>query len=334
MVPSARMAGSSLLALIDDIASVLDDVSVLTKVAAKKTAGVLGDDLALNAQQVAGVHASRELPVVWAVAKGSLRNKAILVPAALAISALAPWAVTPLLMVGGAFLCYEGFEKLAHRFLHPPGEASEHHKQHVAALTNPDVDVVALERDKIKGAIRTDFILSAEIIAITLGTVANSPFVTRVSVLTAIALVMTVGVYGLVAGIVKLDDAGLHLSRRQGEGTWTRLQRQIGAGILKAAPMLMKALSVAGTAAMFLVGGGILTHGIAPLHHLIEAVAHGAGGVPGIGGVVAVLVPLLGDGLTGLVAGAILVGAVMLIRRALPRKAQGDPSHTGDASHG
>jgi predicted DNA repair protein MutK len=323
------MPASSLLALIDDIASVLDDVSVLTKVAAKKTAGVLGDDLALNAQQVAGVQTSRELPVVWAVAKGSLRNKVILVPAALAISALAPWAVTPLLMIGGAFLCYEGFEKLAHRFLHPPGEEAEHHQQLVAALTNPDVDVVALERDKIKGAIRTDFILSAEIVAITLGTVATSPFFTRVTVLSAISLIMTVGVYGLVAGIVKLDDAGLYLSRRTGDGTGAQFQRRIGVMILKAAPVLMKALSVGGTIAMFLVGGGILTHGIPPLHHLIEAMAQGAGGVPGIGGVLAALVPLLGDGVTGLVAGAILVGLVMLIRRALPRKAQGDASHTG-----
>ena len=323
------MAASSLLALIDDIASILDDVSVLTKVAAKKTAGVLGDDLALNAQQVAGVQASRELPVVWAVAKGSLRNKVILVPAALAISALAPWAVTPLLMIGGAFLCYEGFEKLAHRFLHSPGEDAAHHQQHVEALANPAVDVVALERDKIKGAIRTDFILSAEIIAITLGTVASSPFITRVTVLSAIALIMTVGVYGLVAGIVKLDDAGLYLSRQTGSGAGARFQRQIGAVILKAAPMLMKTLSVAGTIAMFLVGGGILTHGIPPLHHLIEAMAHGAGSVPGIGGVLAALVPLLGDGLTGLVAGAIIVGVVMLIRRALARKAPGDASHTG-----
>ena len=316
------MPASSLLALIDDIASVLDDVSVLTKVAAKKTAGVLGDDLALNAQQVAGVQTARELPVVWAVAKGSLRNKVILVPAALAISALAPWAVTPLLMIGGAFLCYEGFEKLAHRFLHPPGEDTEHHQQLVAALTNPDVDVVALERDKIKGAIRTDFILSAEIVAITLGTVATSPFFTRVTVLSAISLIMTVGVYGLVAGIVKLDDAGLYLSRRTGDGTGARFQRRIGAMILKAAPILMKGLSVGGTIAMFLVGGGILTHGIPPLHHLIEAVAQGAGGVPGVGGILAGLVPLLGDGLTGLVAGAIIVGVVMLIRRALPGKAQ------------
>jgi predicted DNA repair protein MutK len=244
------------------------------------------------------------------------------VPAALAISAWAPWLVTPLLMIGGAFLCFEGFEKLAHRFLHDKADEQARQAALRRALADPAVDMVALERSKIKGAVRTDFILSAEIIAITLGTVASSPFVTRVSVLSAIALIMTVGVYGLVAGIVKLDDAGLHLSRRTGSGAGARFQRQIGALILKAAPALMKTLSVAGTIAMFLVGGGILTHGIPPLHHLIEAMAHGAGSAPGIGGVLAALVPLLGDGLTGLVAGAIIVGVVMLIRRALPRKAQ------------
>src|SRR5688572_2286862 len=210
------MAGSSLIALIDDIASVLDDVAALTKVATKKTAGVLGDDLALNAQQVAGVQPDRELPVVWAVAKGSFVNKAILVPAALAISAFAPWAVVPLLMIGGAYLCYEGFEKLAHRLLHPPVEDAVHHAEHVQALADPTVDLVAFEKDKIKGAVRTDFILSAEIIAITLGTVAEADFATRVTVLTSIAVLMTAGVYGLVAGIVKLDDAGLYLSRRPG----------------------------------------------------------------------------------------------------------------------
>jgi predicted DNA repair protein MutK len=311
---------TSLLALLDDIASILDDVSVLTKVAAKKTAGVLGDDLALNAQQVAGVDASRELPVVWAVAKGSLLNKAILVPAALAISAFAPWAVVPLLMVGGAYLCFEGFEKVAHRLLHPPAEDAAHREQLTAALVDPSVDMVAVERNKIKGAVRTDFILSAEIIAITLGTVATSPFATRVTVLTAIALLMTVGVYGVVAGIVKLDDAGLHLSRRAGEGAGARYQRNLGRGILKAAPYLMKGLSIAGTVAMFLVGGGILTHGIPPLHHLIEAVAAPAGAVPGIGGVLSFLVPMLADALTGLVAGAIVVGAVMLVRQVLARR--------------
>src|SRR5688572_3505845 len=245
---------SSLLALLDDIASVLDDVAVLTKVAAKKTAGVLGDDLALNAQQVAGVKPDRELPVVWRVALGSMLNKVILVPIALAISAFAPWGVVPLLMIGGAFLCYEGFEKLAHKFLHSPAEDAAHHAEVVAAVANPEVDLVAFEKDKIKGAIRTDFILSAEIIAISLGTVATEPFGTRVGVLVAISAVMTVGVYGFVAGIVKLDDLGLSLTQRSsGAG------RAIGAAILRIAPYLMKLLSIAGTAAMFLVGGGIIT---------------------------------------------------------------------------
>ncbi len=250
------MAAASLLALIDDIATILDDVAVLTKVATKKTAGVLGDDLALNAQQVSGVNADRELPVVWAVAKGSLLNKAILVPLALAISAFAPWLVTPLLMIGGAFLCYEGFEKLAHKFFHK-AEEEAHHVEHLKAVADEKVDLVALEKGKIKGAIRTDFILSAEIIVIALGTVAAQPFMTRVAVLIAIALVMTVGVYGLVGAIVKLDDLGLYLNQRGGA-----LSRAVGRGILAFAPWLMKALSVAGTAAMFLVGGSIIVHGV------------------------------------------------------------------------
>src|SRR5690554_3358194 len=207
----ARTLASSLLALLDDIATLLDDVSLMSKVAAKKTAGVLGDDLALNAQQVTGVRAERELPVVWAVAKGSLRNKVILVPKALLISAFIPWLITPLLMLGGAFLCYEGFEKLAHRFLH---DDSERHAEKLQALSDPKVDLVAFEKDKISGAVRTDFILSAEIVAITLGTVAAATFTTQVLVLSTIALAVTVGVYGLVAGIVKLDDAGLALCQR------------------------------------------------------------------------------------------------------------------------
>jgi hypothetical protein len=298
---------SSLLALLDDIATLLDDVSILTKVAAKKTAGVLGDDLALNAQQVAGVHADRELPVVWAVAKGSMVNKAILVPVALALSALAPWAVTPLLMVGGAFLCFEGFEKLAHRFLHSRAEDEAHHHELTEALVNPKVDLVAVEKDKIKGAIRTDFILSAEIIIITLGTVAQVDFTTRVAVLVGIALLMTVGVYGLVAGIVKLDDFGLYLSRKAGSAA------AIGRGILRAAPWLMKTLSVAGTAAMFLVGGGILVHGIPPLHHFIEHLAAGAGPLAG-------LVTFVLDGLVGVIAGALVLAGVMLGRKLIGRR--------------
>src|SRR6478736_1044232 len=186
---------ASLFALLDDITTLFDDVALLTKVAAQKTAGVLGDDLALNAQQVSGVAAERELPVVWAVAKGSFINKAILVPAALAISAFAPWAVTPLLMIGGAFLCFEGFEKLAHKFLHSRSHDEAHEEELAHALRNPAVDMRVIEKDKIKGAIRTDFILSGEIIVITLGIVAQSEFIVQLGVLTGIAIVMTVGVY-------------------------------------------------------------------------------------------------------------------------------------------
>ena len=298
---------SSLLALLDDITTVLDDVAVLSKLAAKKTSGVLGDDLALNAQQVTGVAAERELPVVWAVAKGSFINKLILVPAALAISAWAPWAVTPLLMLGGAFLCFEGVEKLAHKFLHSAEDAA--HEQALSeAIKNPAIDLVTLERDKIKGAVRTDFILSAEIIAITLGTVAASDFTTRVLVLSTIAVLMTVGVYGLVAGIVKLDDAGLYLSRQAGA-----LQQRLGALILAAAPWLMKALSVAGTAAMFLVGGGILTHGIPGAQELIHQAVQGISG----NGFVQGLLGLLADAVVGIVAGLVALGLVSGVQRIL-----------------
>ncbi|WP_194713532.1 DUF808 domain-containing protein [Noviherbaspirillum soli] len=309
------MAASNLLALIDDIASILDDVSVMAKVAAKKTTGVLGDDLALNAQQVTGVNADRELPVVWAVAKGSMINKAILVPAALAISAFAPWLVTPLLMIGGAFLCYEGFEKLAHRFWPHGGDAG--HEALAHALADPKVDMVAMEKDKIKGAVRTDFILSAEIIAITLGVVANAPLATQVLVLSGIAVAMTIGVYGLVAGIVKLDDGGLYLSRRPGPGAG--FQRALGRVILAGAPKLMKLLSIVGTAAMFMVGGGILVHGIPALgewlHHLEEA-AHA---VPGVGGVLGWVASAAGGAVAGVVAGAIVFMAVGLVKKLIKR---------------
>jgi predicted DNA repair protein MutK len=301
---------SSLLALLDDIATVLDDVSILTKVAAKKTSGVLGDDLALNAQQVSGVSADREIPVVWAVAKGSFINKLILVPLALLISAFAPWAVTPLLMVGGLFLCFEGVEKLAHKFLHSKAEDDAHQAELMQALTNPAVDLVAIEKDKIKGAIRTDFILSAEIIAITLGTVATNSLLIQSTVLSGIAIIMTIGVYGLVAGIVKLDDLGLYLSRKASAAA-----RGIGTGILAAAPYLMKGLSIAGTAAMFLVGGGILTHGIPALHHAIEAAAHGVGGFANV------LLTSVLDAVVGLVAGAIVLGVVSLVQKMRGRKA-------------
>ena len=313
---------STLLALIDDIATILDDVAILSKVAAKKTAGVLGDDLALNAQQVSGVSAERELPVVWAVCKGALLYKLILVPAALVISIFAPWAVTPLLMVGGAYLCFEGFEKLAHKFLHSAAEDQAHAKVLMDALADPTVDLREVERDKIKGAIRTDFVLSAEIIAITLGTVQGQPWTTQLSVLSSIALLMTFGVYGFVAGIVKLDDAGLYLTRRSGQGVGVRMAHALGAGLLVAAPWLMKTLAVVGTAAMFLVGGGILVHGLGPLHHVVETlVAAFAGAGSGFGAsVVRFMLPLLADALTGVVAGAlVLLGltGVQRLRRAL-----------------
>jgi len=317
------MAGASLLALIDDIASVLDDVALMTKVAAKKTAGVLGDDLALNAQQVSGVRAERELPVVWAVAVGSLKNKLILVPAALAISRFIPWAVTPLLMLGGLYLCLEGVEKLAHRWLHKAGDDDDRHaEQLAAAMADDKVDLAAFEADKIKGAIRTDFVLSAEIVVIALGTVADQPFTTQVAVLSGIGLIMTVGVYGVVAGIVKMDDLGLHLLTRSGA-----LARMIGRGLLLAAPRLMKALTVIGTAAMFMVGGGILTHGL-PLHHFIAHAAELAGGLPAIGGVLRAITPLLLDVLVGIVGGSLTllgVKAVSAARAALGKSGNRQP---------
>ncbi len=304
------MAASSLLALIDDIATILDDVAVLGKVAAKKTAGVLGDDLALNAQQVAGVQAERELPVVWAVAKGSLLNKVVLVPAALLISAFVPWLVTPLLMIGGAYLCYEGFEKIAHRLLYSPQEDAAAQAELKRAVADPQLDLVAFERAKIKGAVRTDFVLSAEIIVITLGTVAAVPFTTRVAVLCAVALAMTVVVYGLVAAIVKLDDLGLHLAQRGGA------RASLGRGILVAAPWLMKGLSVAGTAAMFLVGGSILVHGLPPVAHAIAAAT-----AP-LGAALQWLLAALADAAVGIAAGGAVLAAVVLGRKVLARAPQ------------
>ncbi|NTV71565.1 MAG: DUF808 domain-containing protein [Azonexaceae bacterium] len=287
------MAGASLLVLIDDIAAILDDVAVLTKVAAQKTAGVLGDDLALNAQQVAGVAAERELPVVWAVCVGSLKNKLILVPAALAISAFIPWAVTPLLMVGGLYLCLEGVEKLAHPWLHSAVEDEAHHAEELAAVADETVDLAAFEAEKIKGAIRTDFVLSAEIIVIALGTVAAQPFTTQLTVLAGIGLIMTVGVYGIVGAIVKMDDVGAWLLLK-GRG----FMKVIGKGLLLAAPKLMKLLTIVGTAAMFLVGGGILSHGLPPVHHGIEHLAE-------MSGMMSSVVSLSLDAFVGIVAGAL-----------------------------
>ena len=304
------MAGTSLFVLLDDIASVLDDVATMTKVATKKTAGVLGDDLALNAQQVAGVRTERELPVVWAVAKGSMLNKLILVPAALAIAAFLPWAIVPLLMLGGAYLCYEGVEKLVHHFLHR-AEDKAHRQQVLQAMASPEADLAALEREKIRGAIRTDFILSAEIIVIALGVIGGLDLVTQLSVLAAVAVMMTVGVYGLVAIIVKLDDLGLLLRRQPGAGVLPAVQRGLGGGILWAAPWLMRGLSVAGTVAMFLVGGGILSHGLPPVHHAIEAATADMVGVAGA------LLPSVLDGLVGIVAGIVVLLVVSIATRLL-----------------
>ncbi len=312
------MAAGSLLTLLDDIASILDDVAILTKKAAAKTAGVLGDDLALNAQQVSGVIANRELPVVWAVAKGSALNKLILVPLALVISAFAPWAITPLLMIGGLYLCFEGVEKLHHAFLHRGKKSDNEVEKKLTKLaeTSPE-EKVASEGEKIKGAIRTDFVLSAEIIAITLGTVAEADFTRQLAVLSAIAVIMTVGVYGLVAGIVKLDDLGLYLTQRAGE-----FARKTGRAILWAAPFLMKTLSILGTAAMFLVGGGILTHGIPWAHHHLERMAETLRAIGGVGSFFSIIAPSLVNGICGLIAGATVLLLVLGIK-----KLRGKPAH-------
>ncbi|MFZ9310505.1 MAG: DUF808 domain-containing protein [Arenimonas sp.] len=308
------MAGSSLLALIDDIATLLDDVSVMTKVAAKQTAGVLGDDLALNAHQVSGVNPDRELPVVWAVCKGSFLNKLILVPSALLISALVPWLIVPLLLIGGAYLCYEGSEKLVHKFTSHAGADSESHYQElIEAVSNEKLDLLQYEKDKIKGAIRTDFILSAEIIVITLGAVAGKSLWVQIGALSAIAVLMTIGVYGLVGGIVKLDDAGLHLIRNPVAGLWSRFKRALGGFLLWLAPKLMKFLSVAGTAAMFLVGGGILTHNVPVLHHAVE---HIAGMLPALSWLAAALV----NALFGVLLGLAVVALVGLHGKLFRRK--------------
>lgn len=307
------MAGSSLLLLIDDIAAALDDVAVMTKVAAKKTAGVLGDDLALNAEQVSGVRAERELPVVWAVAKGSLVNKAILVPAALLISWFAPWLITPMLMLGGAYLCFEGVEKIAHKLLlNDKEEAAEEHALE-EALHNPAIDMVEFEKEKIQGAIRTDFVLSAEIIVITLGAVAAAAFMTQVATVVAVALIMTIGVYGFVALIVKLDDIGLYLLRAQGNSASIKFKHQIGKGLLVLAPALMKLLAKLGTLAMFLVGGGILVHGIPAIHELTH-------GLEGMGDVVMAVANATVSILFGVLSGAVVLACTTIIRRIFVSK--------------
>lgn len=301
------MAGTSLLALIDDIATLLDDVAVMTKVAAKKTAGVLGDDLAVNAEQVSGVSADRELPVVWAVFKGSMLNKLILVPTALLISAFLPWAVVPLLMLGGAYLCFEGMEKVLHHF--SPHKDIEH-KELTAAVADPTVDLLTFEKTKIKGAIRTDFILSAEIIAIALGTVAEKTMGVQIAVLSLLAVVMTLGVYGLVAGIVKLDDAGLNLSKRNAP------LKQLGLALVFSAPVLMKLLSIFGTVAMFLVGGGIVLHGLPPLEHWVSEQVAALGAA---GSVLQLIAPALVGVIVGALAVTIFLAAKKVFVKPTPR---------------
>lgn len=302
---------SGLLMLLDDIATILDDIALLTKVAAKKTAGVLGDDLALNAQQVSGVDARRELPVVWAVAKGSLLNKCILVPAALLLSWQAPWSITPLLIVGGVYLCYEGFEKLAHKFLHAE-QAHSHAQALESALVDPSIDFVAVEKDKIRGAIRTDFILSAEIVVITLGTVADATLTKQLAVLCVISLLMTIGVYGLVAGIVKLDDLGARLIGSVATASPLTWRQRLGWGLVGVTPYLMKFLSIAGTIAMFLVGGGILSHGIPAIHHVVEYWVHPLAEFETLGHLLASVGQMVIEGLLGVLAGGLCLVLVLL----------------------
>ena len=298
---------SSLLILLDDIAAVLDDVAVMSKMAAKKTAGVLGDDLALNAQQVSGVRAERELPVVWGVAKGSFINKLILVPLALLISVVAPWLINPLLMIGGLFLCYEGVEKVLHSLQHKKAKTGEAAQEELEQI---ETDLATFEKDKIKGAIRTDFILSAEIVVISLGTVAAATFGTKVMVLSVIAILMTVGVYGFVAMIVKIDDLGLYLTQQK-----SNVKQSIGRGLLVFAPKLMKTLTIVGTIAMFLVGGGIITHAVSTLHHWSEEAVDHIQHIPTVGSVIGALTPTLINLLIGIVAGLAVVLVVGLIQK-------------------
>ncbi len=322
------MAGASLLTLLDDIATLLDDVAVLSKVAAKKTAGVLGDDLAVNAEQVTGVRAKRELPVVWAVFKGSALNKAIMVPIALVLSAFVPWIITPLLMLGGAFLCYEGFEKVAHRLLHTREEDQVSHAERVKAVADKSVDMVEFERKRIRGAIRTDAILSAEIIVIVLGTVQDATLAVRIGVLSFLAALITIGVYGLVAAIVRMDDVGMRLMEKTGDDPYAATQRATGRMLLRLAPKLMKTLSVVGTAAMFLVGGGILVHAIPPLASMLHGIEHMIAGQSTAAGALRVTVAMLFNGFIGVLTGAILVGAQSLLGR-FTRK----PGDAQDAGH-
>lgn len=297
------MAGASLLSLLDDIATLLDDVSVMTKVAARKTAALVGDDLAVNAEQVTDISATRELPVIWAVAKGAALNKVILIPAALLISAFIPWAIVPLLMLGGAFLCYEGAHKVHHKLFRSDADKQEK-EQLKKAFRNPDVDLVAFEEKKIKGAIRTDFILSAEIIVIALGSVTAATLAVQLGVLIVISTLVVAGVYGLVAGIVKIDDLGIQLAERGG------VIGRFGEWLIDASPVLMKGLAIVGTIAMFLVGGGIFSHNIPPIEHLFEGWAKATAPLEPV-------TLLLLEGLLGVVTGAVIVAVFLGVARLM-----------------
>ncbi|WP_374529502.1 DUF808 domain-containing protein [Acinetobacter sp.] len=305
---------SSLLILLDDIATVLDDVAVMSKVAAKKTAGVLGDDLALNAQQVSGLRAERELPVVWSVAKGSFVNKLILVPLALLISVVAPWLINPLLMIGGLFLCYEGVEKVLHSLQHRKAKDEKEAEQELQSI---ETDLATFEKDKIKGAVRTDFILSAEIVVISLGTVATATFISKLTVLSIIAIVMTIGVYGFVGLIVKIDDIGLYLTQQGGN-----FKKSIGRFLLAFAPKLMKTLTVVGTIAMFLVGGGIINHAVPLIHHFTEDTVDHLELIPSFGSIFGALTPMLINLMIGIAAGLAVILVLTVFKKIWPKSKQ------------
>ncbi|MBD8615021.1 DUF808 domain-containing protein [Pseudomonas putida] len=296
------MAGASLLTLLDDVTTLLDDVALLTKTTTQKTAGVLGDDLALNAQQVSGVRADRELPVVWAVAKGSLKNKAILVPGAMLISSFIPWAITPILMVGGAYLCLEGFEKVAHKYISHDSDVDEARASVKAAAGKTPAEI---EKMKIKGAIKTDFVLSIEILSIALGTVQGASLLNQFLVLSLVALLVTVGVYGLVAAIVRLDDVGMYLEKKR-----SAVAQAVGRKIILSAPILMKVLTFVGTLAMFLVGGGILIHSIPMLGQAMQGIEHATHAIPLAGKALGYVVPLVVEAVVGLVAGGLVLALV------------------------
>ncbi len=306
------MPATGLLALLDDITAILDDVAVLSKVAAKKTAGIAGDDLAVNAEGLVGLDPKRELPIVGKVALGSTINKVILVPVALMLPHA---AITPLLMIGGTYLCYEGFHKLTHR---KDDADKDHHDKLIAAIKKGGDALAQLEQKKVRQAIVTDFVLSAEIVAVALGAVAMEPLATRALVLSVVALGMTVAIYGLVAGLVKLDDIGLYLQQTGADGS---VRQRAGRLIVAGVPHLMKFISVVGTAAMFLVGGGIMAHGVPgfedALHHAIAGISQAAL----VQGLLGNLANLLLGVVVGAVAAAVVGGVKFAVARVRPQAA-------------